>query len=600
MKNKTWMFQYFHERTYLEQSLEEFEKEAQRAAALGAEYVFISDVPKRREEWECQGNDPYPNWGMLQTSLFKLAVPDALKPWLDTEYAELNRELLKERARIAKQYGLKAALVLIDPFYLPEEVYLEHPNWRGPRCDHPRRSTHMYFAPCVDDPEVLMLYREAMDILYRDVDISYIQIITNDSGTGLCWSHGLYVGENGPSACRDIPLSKRLLGFLDVFTQAAADHGKEMVIDLTSDILGFKKPDPAMDQCYSSLHDGQLLSGRNKEGKRPVFQYNFTRYEHARPLKNIPFPLAFSKILWEQEQGEAQWLKLLLPECTHHEYEAVLEAWLEIGGPTYRDLQNVQAKAAEKVAGCSNADKMLQVWTEIDVAFEKLTCLQLDNFVMMPLVSQRLINRPLVPYPELLTEEEKQYYRPYLFQAMTEQQAQDYVNIQGMEFLSGFSASRITRLCCQDAKKNLKRAMQLLDHMSENEVWKIADSKMLKDRLKVMCCLIDTLSHAAEYQYILDSTKAEEAAELKTVWPITGDDRYYRMNEIARDEIDNAYQLAALLRGRTERFFVVTEPEVGEDIFLLSQNLPRQLEKKAQIMLAHMRDTEKRYESPNR
>jgi len=39
---------------------------------------------------------------------------------------------------------------------------------------------------------------------------------------------------------------------------------------------------------------------------------------------------------------------------------------------------------------------------------------------------------------------------------------------------------------------------------------------------------------------------------------------------------------------------------VGEDIFLLSQNLPRQLEKKAQIMLAHMRDTEKRYESPNR
>ena len=108
MKNKTWMFQYFHERTYLEQSLEEFEKEAQRAAALGAEYVFISDVPKRREEWECQGNDPYPNWGMLQTSLFKLAVPDALKPWLDTEYAELNRELLKERARIAKQNGLKA------------------------------------------------------------------------------------------------------------------------------------------------------------------------------------------------------------------------------------------------------------------------------------------------------------------------------------------------------------------------------------------------------------------------------------------------------------------------------------------------------------
>lgn len=594
------MLLYFHEKTYTPQSLSEYEEEVKRAAALGAEYVFLSDVPKRREEWTSKDGDPYPNWGMLQTSLFKLAVPEALRPWMDTEYADQNRELLKKRAEIVKRYGLKAGLVIIDPFYLPEEAYLAHPNWRGPRCDHPRRSTHMYFSPCVDEPEVLALYREAMEILYRDVDISYIQIVTNDSGAGLCWSHGLYSGENGPASCRDIPLAQRLMGFLDVFTETAGSMGKEVMVDLTSDIIGFKKPDPALAQCYGSLKDGQLISGRNKDGKRPVFQYIFMPYEHVRPLRGLPFPLAFSRILWEQEKGEAQWLKLILPECGHHEYEAVLEAWKCKGGSQYTDLLAVQEMAAGLVAGSENAAAMLEIWTELDAAIEKLSSLQLDNFVLMPLVSQRLINRPLVPYPELLTEEEKSYYRPYLFQAMTEEQAQDYVNIQGMEFLSGFSAARITRLCCGDAKKRLKHAIQLLSQVKETDCWNSGDSQMLQERIQVMCCLIDTLAHAAEYQQLLDATRPEEEAELKTVWPITGDDRYYRMNEIAREEIDNTYALAALLKGRTEEFFVVTEPEVGEDIFLLSQNLPQQLRKKAEIMLAHMRDTEKRYESPNR
>ena len=106
-------------------------------------------------------------------------------------------------------------------------------------------------------------------------------------------------------------------------------------------------------------------------------------------------------------------------------------------------------------------------------------------------------------------------------------------------------------------------AISLLSRMKNTEEWHEADSALMADRLKVMCCLIDTLAHGAEYQQILDATRPEESAELKTVWPITGDDRYYRLNELARAEIDNTYQLAALLRGRTEQFFVVTEPEIG-------------------------------------
>lgn len=76
--------------------------------------------------------------------------------------------------------------------------------------------------------------------LCREIDIGYLQLITNDSGAGVCWSSGLYNGPNGPQACRHIPLEKRLLTFMRVFQEAARKNGREMITDITSHIIGFK------------------------------------------------------------------------------------------------------------------------------------------------------------------------------------------------------------------------------------------------------------------------------------------------------------------------------------------------------------------------
>ena len=130
---KELLIQFFHERTYSPQPLEEFEREAERAAKLGARYVYIGEIAKDHQDWDEHPGDPYPNWGMLLTSLFKIVVPDRLKDVLNTERAKKNFELLRQRADILKKYHLRAALTLSEPFYLPERVYREHPAWRGPR-----------------------------------------------------------------------------------------------------------------------------------------------------------------------------------------------------------------------------------------------------------------------------------------------------------------------------------------------------------------------------------------------------------------------------------------------------------------------------------
>jgi hypothetical protein len=60
-------------------SMEEFRRLAKQAAELGATHVSISDLPKSRWQWDLDRNDPYPNWGMLVTSIFKVVVPEELK-----------------------------------------------------------------------------------------------------------------------------------------------------------------------------------------------------------------------------------------------------------------------------------------------------------------------------------------------------------------------------------------------------------------------------------------------------------------------------------------------------------------------------------------
>ena len=59
-------------------SIAEFRAFAAEAKALGATHVYISDLPKSTWLWDLDRNDPYPNWGMLMSTIFKVVVPPEL------------------------------------------------------------------------------------------------------------------------------------------------------------------------------------------------------------------------------------------------------------------------------------------------------------------------------------------------------------------------------------------------------------------------------------------------------------------------------------------------------------------------------------------
>lgn len=95
--------------------------------------------------------------------------------------------------------------------------------------------------------------------------------------------------------------------------------------------------------------------------------------------------------------------------------------------------------------------------------------------------------------------------------------------------------------------------------------------------MRVLLCLSRTLSNAACYQDVLDHTRPDEQPAYSTEWPIEGDARISRLNELARAEIDNTYELLRLMDGEPGAFFPIVADDAHEDAFLLSAQLPRQL-----------------------
>ena len=198
---------------------------ARRARQSGATHVVITaeDLPWAMWQMDTPG-DPYPAWAVSNVGLLKVSIPEALQPFLPKDYSDTVMGLLRSRCEVLRKLGLKAAFTTFEPQILPERVYDAHPLWRGPQVDHPLRSRVPRFAPSIDNPEVLALYRESIrKLLTVCPEIEILSLHTNDSGSGMSWSGGLYQGPNGSSLTRDRKMHQRYRDFFEALQSGASD-----------------------------------------------------------------------------------------------------------------------------------------------------------------------------------------------------------------------------------------------------------------------------------------------------------------------------------------------------------------------------------------
>lgn len=593
-KHKT-IFNTIHQNA-VDYTLADFEADVQKSVKAGASHMMVSQLEKSRWVWERDRSDPYPNWGMLLLSLFKLIVPDEMKGYLPEDYAARNLATLKARMEILKKYGLKGALHFAEPFYLPEAFYQAHPDWRGPRCDHPRRARNAYYSPCVDHPAVLDIYRRTMRELFSQVEVDYVFIHTNDCGSGLCWSSGLYCGANGPAACKHRSPAERITGFLEALRLGAADAGKQIDIEINSNI-GIKEPEHAMDALWQQLPDHTAVNLRSNRGT-PLTAMVDVGYEYSlAPVKNIPLVVSFLANLEAAHTSEAKLASFTLATSDHDEYFRICEAFNR--RPTHgpRDRMELLRGVACEIAGEAGADDLLSVWEKIHTGLLHFLDTNIEGLVSCA-VNQRWINRPYVLFPAELSEAERGYYRPYQFQANDEAQANDLLNIQCTTFIRGYYAIFLASKALGRAMECNRQAVGILMQLSQRPDG--AAFALLADRLRLLNCFYTNALHAMKFQDIVDHTDPTQAAEISPRWPIDAEPRLLDYEALTRAEIDNTLEIIRLVTGRLREMLVTAPTPELEDIFMFSPDLVAQLRRKIQIMLDHQLDGKRVFVTHNK
>jgi hypothetical protein len=574
-------------------SIQEFREFAREAKALGATHVSISDLPKSRWLWDHDRSDPYPNWGMLMSTIFKVVVPPELEGFLPADYAQQNLEIIRRRGAVLRELGLKAAFSGKEPAYLPEPVFQAHPDWRGPRCEHPRRSRHAYYSLCIDRPEVLAMYRKAVTEICRAAPVELFTFLTNDSGSGICWSVSLYPGQNGPAWCRERPYADRVVGFLSAVQAGAREAGLEAEVSFNYGSGYISQAEVA--SVIPSLGPGQAINGKARDGATPLITVGNTFYDSwTNPVVGIPQVLRFAGQL-EAAAGDTRAnLNFVFCEPRSPELFALLEEFRR--KPFHGLMGRVAAvhAVAAQIAGAESAEALMGVWEKIDRAVGAVRSTGGDPFMLVGTVNQRWLTRPLVPFPMELKPEEKDYYRKFQFQANSEEDAADLMNLQGFELINGFSGSLLASNLLNQAIGSLDSAVKDLAALRDKAADK-AYAETLGLRLRALRGVYRNARNTIQYQDILDRTDYAHPPKEENIYPVDGDQKLREIQNVTRDEIDNANELADLIEQSQVPLIEVAPSAAQEDIFLIGPNIVDQLRKKVQIMLRHELDVYRLY-----
>jgi len=574
-----------------------------RAKQSGATHINLSneDLPFAKWEYDTE-DDPYPSWVFTNMGLLKIATPAALKPYLPQDYAESVFSILEERCKVLRKYGLKAAFRTFEPQMLPERVYTDHPLWRGPRVDHPSRSRVARWAPDIDNPEVLKLYDEAISILLkRCPEIEILSLTTNDSGTGLSWSGGLYSGATGNTFNKYRRMDDRIFSFFSALQESAKRAGSNLEIDIFSTREDF----PGM--IVEKLSPGMAIENlEGPDGKPFKYEVGFVMnyYQALYPVVGIPDPVRFITDLENAGKSGAKRLFVLFGDRFNKDlYFDIFDSYNKKPENDLISRLQLLRDVAAGIAGQQNSDHLLKLWVSLYEMRKPLNMSKNGGYIFyLGSVMQRWLTRPFVPFPEELKPADRDYYRQYLFQAKSEDNANDMADLQANRIFSGYNgASLASRFLSEVSISNSSAKNSILEILKADIPLKLKNEFELLDlRLQALDLLCNNAQNALFYQAGLDQVKAGKTEPDPK--PLIGTPSAFERSEMletARREIDNTALLIELLESHDQVILDIAPSKDLEDIRRLGSDLVNQLKTKLRIMNEHWLDYNRIYSTPN-
>lgn len=582
-------------------SISSFEAFARRAKQSGATHVVITaeDLPWALWMLDTPG-DPYPAWAMSNIGVFKVATPDALKKYLPQDYADRVMGVLKERCEVLRRLGLKAAYTTFEPQILPEQVYLDHPLWRGPQVDHPLRSRVPRFAPNIDNPEVLALYRESMKkfcTLCPEVEV--VSLHTNDSGSGMSWSPGLYQGPNGSALSRDKKMYERYRDFFGALRQGAQD-ARPGPLEIDAEWVREAVPE----LFATHLEAGMALA--NIEGPKAtpykaVVGFLLDYFYPFYPALGIPLPVRYVEELEKASRSNAPRLFYLIGDRYNTDvyFEIYDRFWKAPASDDVSRMQLLRSIAAARV-GDANAGALVGAWNAIHRTGRDADILNFGGTLFyIGGVHQRWITRPFVPFPEELLPEERDYYRKFQFQARGEDRARDLGDIQGTRQYQGLGGAAVSGQLLVRMKQDIAEARSLVARIAASPAAAAqkAELELLDRRLRVFDILIDNCRDGLEYQYLLDFMKGGRLRRpIEFQEHLTDITEWRQIRDIARRQMDNSIVLAEMLESSRDVLIDMAKTKEEENIRVLGPDLAQQLRLRAKIMAKYWEDYERLFD----
>lgn len=584
------------------EEMDQFEELAQRSAKSGVTHLTYTEVEPSL--WEIDDpKDPYLHWSVVHTSMFKLFVPDLLKGWIPEEYAQRQRELVAAKAKILKKHGLLGAAFIYDPLYWPEEIFRRNPDLRGPRVDAPHSCIHPRYSPCVDHPDVLRMYRESFQQLQELSEgvLDLIILRTNDSGTGICWTH-LYNGLNGPERCREISREQRLGSFMEACQRGAREGASGTPkVYIGGGIVGGEKPKELAtklpENCGYYSHAARSVGG---ERVLTGFLSLFSTY----PVRGLSSPFEIlEQLASAHRRGWGDIVLFTCPSIFGNDWEGNPEVLklIELFNrrPVHRltDRMEMAREVAIALYGEEHAADMVEAWWNIYQAAIILSknTIGIANLIFWGSLAQRWLTRPLVVYPEQLTSEEKQYYQPYLFQANADHDSSDLLDQEPTRQFGGKKNLDLFNKYFDLAVNYYREANQRIEAVLERSPE--PDHKIQQQHSAFYClfALLKNIRNTINFQIELEALHKKIAAYPETNYYTAGELKPYKvcLDQLMRSEIDNSLNLAEFLESEQGRNLLLTSrlPE-GETPIMFGPNLARDLRKKAHVMLDHVIDVD--------
>jgi len=589
----------------------EFERKAALSKELGATHLVITEgLPLAR--WEMDPKDPYPMWYVHHASLLKIYPPKAVQPYVNMPYAQQVSSLIARRCAVLRRLGLKAVWNGNEPAVMPEAFFVAYPQLRGPRIDHPARATKPHYAPNVDEPESLAMYREAVQSLVTACpELDLMNWTTTDAGSGFDWTPGLYPGSNGAFKWRDRPISDRVAGFLINAREAAKAAGHDIQINVNQiSPRQWMIPTFSVDVVENTTRklpaglavngrqgpDGRAFSSRaggNGAGGAfyPVVGLSAPSLDSALGGRASPAPDGSPRVLFNLGDPTTIDFNYRLRKFVAGRPMGTIAEW----------AATLRAFAASEV-GEAQADNLMDYWNNLNDVSDLLQVLDFGGMLRFGHVLNRWVSRPMVPFPEKLTDADKADYRPYLFQAKGEDQANNLIDIQAMRMFEGWGAKMLFQRDIELALPKVERSIRLAEGFEAAAATQAGNAQwnLTAKRLQALVYLLESADDMVDYQAQLDRVKALDIKPEANP-PLAAQSSWDRTDllDTARKEIDIMVSLERLLASTDEPILDLASTPEDETIQKLGPNLRAQIRHKIDIMNHHWRDYDQLFTVPN-